>query len=59
MEIEAGGATPVTDKLKRFRNVMGGLPDTFGVLRGVNASREHGCGICVIIIAGTALGQVS
>jgi hypothetical protein len=56
VEIEAGGATRVTDKLKRFRNVMGGL-HTFGVLRGVNASRGTIAGL-VIVIAGTALISV-
>ncbi|HSR90906.1 MAG TPA: PepSY domain-containing protein [Gemmatimonadales bacterium] len=56
VEIEASGAARVTDKLKRFRNVMGGL-HTFGVLRGVNASRGTIEGM-MILIAGTALVSV-
>jgi hypothetical protein len=56
VEIEAGGAARVTDKLKRFRNVMGGL-HTFGVLRGVNASRGTIEGL-LVLIAGTALVSV-
>jgi PepSY-associated TM region len=56
VEIEASGAARVTDKLKRFRNVMGGL-HTFGVLRGVNASRDTIEGL-LIVIAGTALISV-
>lgn len=56
VEIEASGAARVTDKLKRFRNVMGGL-HTFGVLRGVNASRGTIVGL-LILIAGTALVSV-
>lgn len=56
VEIEASGAARVTDKLKRFRNVIGGL-HTFGVLRGVNASRGTIQGL-LILIAGTALVSV-
>ena len=56
VEIEASGAARVTDKLKRFRNVIGGL-HTFGVLRGVNASRGTIEGL-LILIAGTALVSV-
>ncbi|HEY7026870.1 MAG TPA: PepSY domain-containing protein [Gemmatimonadales bacterium] len=56
VEIEASGATRVTDKLKRFRNVMGGL-HTFGVLRGINASRNT-IQVSLSVVAGTTLVSV-
>jgi len=55
-EIDASGAAKVTNKLKRFRNMMGGL-HTFGVLRGFNASRGTIEG-SLIVVAGTALVSV-
>ena len=56
VEIEASGTAKATDRLKRFRNVVGGL-HTFGVLRGVNASRGTIEGL-LILVAGTALVSV-
>ncbi len=56
VEVDANGAARVTDRLKRFRNVMGGL-HTFGVLRRVIASRNTVAGL-VVIVAGTALVSV-
>ena len=56
VEIEASGGAKATDRLKRFRNIVGGL-HTFGVLRGVNASRGTIEGL-LIVIAGTALVSV-
>ncbi len=56
VEIDASGAARVTDRLKRFRSVMGGL-HTFSALRVVNASRDTIAGL-VALIAGTALLSV-
>jgi hypothetical protein len=56
VEIEASGAAKATDRLKRFRNMVGGL-HTFGVLRGINASRGTIEGL-LIVVAGTALVSV-
>jgi uncharacterized iron-regulated membrane protein len=56
VEIDASGGSRVTDRLKRFRSVMGGL-HTFGVLRGVNLTRGTIQGL-LSLIAGTALVSV-
>ncbi len=56
VEIDASGAARVTDRLKRFRSVMGGL-HTFNALRVVNASRDTIAGL-LVLIAGTALVSV-
>jgi uncharacterized iron-regulated membrane protein len=56
VEVDANGAARVADRLKRFRNVMGGL-HTFGVLRRVIDSRNTVAGL-LVIVAGTALVSV-
>jgi hypothetical protein len=56
VEVDANGAARVTDRLRRFRSLMGGL-HTFGVLRRVIDSRNTVAGL-LVGVAGTALVSV-